>query len=205
MTSTRRYFDRYAYALDRRYAQPSLVDRLLRPGPRRGLELAAAVVAGRPGASVLDVGCGSGRVAEAVLEAGAGRYIGVDLSPRMLVLARARLARFGRVELREGDFRELDVTERFDVVLALGLFDYLDDPERAAGWLRERCASVLLASFTRRDRLKGPLRHLHYRLHGCRVFDYTEHRAAAVLGGVGFAGVETAASGRRGFLLTAAV
>jgi SAM-dependent methyltransferase len=204
MTSTRRYFDRHARSLDRRYAQPTLLDRLLRAGPARGRDLAVSVVAGRPGASVLDVGCGPGRVGEAVLDADAGDYLGIDLSPAMLDLARVRLARFEQAHLREGDFRALDVPGRFDVVLALGLFEYLDEPEPAAAWLRERCAATLVASFTRRDRLKGPIRHAHYRRHGCRVVDYTEARAGAILAGAGFAGVQVVSGGRRGFLVTAA-
>ena len=62
------------------------------------------MVAGHEGPSVLDVGCGPGRVGEAVLAAGAASYVGIDISPRMLVLARARLGGDTRVELLEGDF-----------------------------------------------------------------------------------------------------
>ncbi len=54
---------------------------------------------------VLDVGCGSGRIGEFVLEAGASRYLGIDFSEPMIELARSRLERFGeRVELMTEDF-----------------------------------------------------------------------------------------------------
>jgi SAM-dependent methyltransferase len=202
MNATRRYFERHARSFDRAYGRGVLV-RTLRPGPARGRALAAAVVRLHAHPHVLDVGCGPGRVAEAVLAAGASAYVGIDLSPRMLTVARDRLGPAAHVDLLEGDFLDLDVPGEFDVVLALGLFDYLEDPLPAARWLRARCASTLLASFTRRDRLKAPVRSLRYRIHGCRVFDYDERRVAALLQRVGFARIAFPWSGRRGFVVSA--
>src|SRR5439155_26687594 len=122
---TRRYFEKRAEAFDRLYTRTSLATRLLRRGPRRGRELAVSVVARHPSSSVLDVGCGPGRVGEAVIDAGAATYTGIDFSPHMLRLARDRLERFDSVELLEVDFLDFDTPRAFDVVLALGLFDYL--------------------------------------------------------------------------------
>lgn len=203
MTSTRRYFEKHARAFDRLYAGRGAVT-YLRRGPQLGRELAVSVVARHSAPDVLDVGCGPGRVAEAVIDAGAVTYIGIDLSPHMLALARRRLDPYQAVELLEGDFLELDVSRTFDVVLALGLFDYLEEPARAAAWMRARCTSTLVASFTRWDWVKGPARHARYELlHRCRVFDYTEERADALLTAAGFASVEFPYCGRRGFLVAA--
>jgi len=186
------------------YDEPGVVTRLLRPGPMRGLQLAVSVVAQHASPDVLDLGCGPGRVAEAVVDAGAATYLGIDLSPRMLALARRRLDRFDGVELVEGDFLELDVDRTFDVVLALGLFEYLDEPERAVRWIRSRCSSTLVASFTRWDWVKGPVRHLRYDvLNGCRIVDHTETDAAELLAGAGFSRVEFTNRGSRGFLVCA--
>ena len=202
MMSARRYFDRHARGFDRLY-EDRAVNRLLRGGPARGRDLAASVVGRRPNACVLDVGCGPGRVAEAVLMAGAAKYVGIDFSPRMLALARERLARFGAVELIEGDFLALDVPGRFDVVLALGLFDYVTEQARGAAWLRERCSSTLVASFTRRDLLKAPIRRVRYRIARCPLVDYAEIDVEALLRGAGFAGVEFPYRGPRGFVAQA--
>jgi len=75
-TPTLRYFEKRAEAFDRLYTRQSLGTRLLRRGPRRGRELAVSVVAQHSSPTVLDVGCGPGRVAEAVIEAGAAAYAG---------------------------------------------------------------------------------------------------------------------------------
>jgi SAM-dependent methyltransferase len=204
LTATRRYFERRADAIDRFYAVPTTGNHALRRGPWRGRELAVSVMARHLGADVLDLGCGPGRVAEAVIDAGAASYVGIDLSPHMLTLARERLDRFASVELLEGDFLDIDIGRTFDVVLALGLFDYLEEPARAAEWMRARCSSTLLASFTRWDWVKGPIRHFHYELlHRCPIHDYTEPVVEAMLTGAGFSRVEFASRGRRGFFVEA--
>ena len=76
------------------------------------LELAA-------GGDVIELGCGTGRVAVPLAEAGL-RVTGVDLSPAMLARARER-AEGLRLRLVEGDVRTLDLGERFgSVLLPLG-------------------------------------------------------------------------------------
>lgn len=204
MTPTRRYFEKRAEAFDRLYTRSSPATWWLRRGPRRSRELAATVVARHESPSVLDVGCGPGRVGEAVIEAGAATYAGIDFSPHMLELARARLGRFESVELVEGDFHELELARRFDVVLALGLFDYLEDPRRAARWMHAHTGKTLVATFSRRDRIKTPIRRLHYELiHRCPLYFYREAEAETLLRAAGFSRIELAARSRRGFFVTA--
>jgi SAM-dependent methyltransferase len=196
MTPTRRYFDRHARSFDRVYGRRSL-----RRAPRRGREVAVSIVAAHQAPAVLDVGCGPGRVAEAVIEAGAARYVGIDFSAEMLALARRRLDGCDGVELIEGDFLDADVSGAFDVVIALGLFDYLAEPARAAAWLRAHCRSTLVASFPRWEWIKAPLRHFYYRLYGCRLFEYSEAGVEELLSEAGFSSVEFPARGPRGFLV----
>ncbi len=58
--------------------------------------------------TVLDAGCGTGRVTEALLDrVPGGRVIGVDGSPSMIEQARTRLG--DRAELRVEDLLELEV------------------------------------------------------------------------------------------------
>jgi SAM-dependent methyltransferase len=74
--------------------------------PTRGLhlDLLLDVLQAFAPARVLELGIGTGRVAEAVLERTSAHVVGVDSSPAMLDIARTRLERFGdRVELVEAD------------------------------------------------------------------------------------------------------
>lgn len=60
------------------------------------------------GGIIADVPCGTGRIAEALLEAGY-RVVGIDVSPAMLAVARKKVARFGdRFEARVADVLDLD-------------------------------------------------------------------------------------------------
>lgn len=81
--------------------------------------------------TVLDAGCGSGRVTEALLERlPRGRVIAIDASPSMLEAARGRLARSiaqGRVELLLGDLLELELVDPVDAIISTATFHWIAD------------------------------------------------------------------------------
>ena len=88
-----------------------------------GLERRAvrAALAGLPkDALVLDAPCGTGRMAEVLLEEGY-RVVGFDVSDEMLAVAKKRLARFGdRFQTETGDIRSLgDGGRRFDAAMCI--------------------------------------------------------------------------------------
>ena len=89
----RNRFREKAQAFDDLYEDERPLARWLRPGLFRRRQLAAEAIAARSAPRVLDVGCGSGRIGEFALEAGAGHYVGIDFSEPMIELARARLDR----------------------------------------------------------------------------------------------------------------
>src|SRR5579862_3591034 len=149
-----------ARQFDDLYEDERLLVRLLRPGLFRRRELAVETVRAHAKPRLLDVGCGSGRIGEFVLEAGASRYVGIDFSEPMIELARARLERFGeRVELLTDDFLTAEIEGPFEVVLALGLFDYLPDAERFARRMFELTADggCVVGSFPAWSPVKGPI------------------------------------------------
>lgn len=74
-----------------------------------------------PGAAVLELGTGSGRVAAALAERGFA-VTGVDIARPMLEQAQARRAALaadaaGRIELKLGDMTALDLKRSFDLVV----------------------------------------------------------------------------------------
>ena len=60
---------------------------------------------------LVELAVGNGRVAIPVAQATGQRVIGIDSSPAMLAQARARAAAGVQLDLREGDMRELALTE----------------------------------------------------------------------------------------------
>lgn len=80
------------------------LDILLGPAGREGL----ASLAPGPGQTILDLGCGAGASAEALVQAvgPGGRVVCVDVSPDLTALARARLANHPNAEVIEADAQE---------------------------------------------------------------------------------------------------
>ncbi|HEX3509945.1 MAG TPA: class I SAM-dependent methyltransferase [Solirubrobacteraceae bacterium] len=101
-------------------------------------EWAAAIIARlelEGSETVLDAGCGSGRVTEQLLEAlPRGRVIAVDASPSMVEAARERLlgdpANEGRVAVELVDLVDLDLDEPVDAVFSSATFHWIRDHER---------------------------------------------------------------------------
>lgn len=84
-----------------------------------------AVVAAAPG-RVLEVGCGWGELAEWIARETGADVVAVDLSPRMVELARER-----GVDARLADVEELPFAdETFDVVVAAWMLYHVPDLER---------------------------------------------------------------------------
>jgi SAM-dependent methyltransferase len=90
--------------------------------------------------TVLDLGCGSGRLFRSFLDGGARTIIGLDGSEALLRRARLRIqgdprlaAAFaaGRIKLIHGDVRALSVTRLVHVhlVVAAGVVPHLDGPD----------------------------------------------------------------------------
>jgi trans-aconitate 2-methyltransferase len=81
--------------------------------------------------TVLDAGCGSGRVTRLLLERlPRGRVIGVDASPSMIDLAREAFAGDDRVELQAADLVDLQLSDAVDAVFSNATFHWILDHRR---------------------------------------------------------------------------
>lgn len=118
MTDTREYFNEVAAQWD------TMRKQFFGEGVRRAAIAAAGI---RPGATVADVGTGTGFLAEAALDQGA-RVIGIDISEGMLDQVSTRLS--GRpFEPRQTDGTELPLADaEVDAVLANMFLHHAEDP-----------------------------------------------------------------------------
>jgi len=85
----------------------------------------------KPGETVLDVGCGTGTLLQAlVARQPEGRFTGIDPDPQVLAIARRRLqSSTTTVELVEGYAQELPFPdEAFELVISTLIFHHLPDP-----------------------------------------------------------------------------
>jgi cyclopropane fatty-acyl-phospholipid synthase-like methyltransferase len=104
---------------------------------------AAVAEAGGLGASVLDVGCGTGEHALLAAQRGS-RATGVDLSPRAIATARDKAAARGLTArfLLLDALQLATLGERFDTVMDSGLFHIFGDADRAA-YVQSRASATV--------------------------------------------------------------
>jgi trans-aconitate 2-methyltransferase len=132
----------------------SAYDRVANPQARWGAEVLQRLPL-EGDETVLDAGCGTGRVTELLLERlPRGRVIALDASTSMLAEARGRLARFGdRVTFVQADLaRPLPLDEPVDAILSTATFHWVLDHDalfanlaavlRPGGWLVAQCGGA---------------------------------------------------------------
>ena len=201
-------FEERAHQFDDLYEDERWLVRTLRPGLFRRRQLAVDTVKAYDAPRVLDVGCGSGRIGEFVLkEGGARHYVGVDFSAPMIDMSRARLTRFeDKTELIVDDFLTAALSGPFEVILAVGLFDYLPEPHLFARKMFDLTApgGCVVGSFPTWSLVKGPIRKVRYEWIGnCPIFNYSRRELELMFGASGFERVEIQSPGRSGYLLRA--
>jgi ubiquinone/menaquinone biosynthesis C-methylase UbiE len=170
--SVREHFDRAADRFDAVYESSKplyqrVIDRLFRQVVVERFRLICAL-APVPGSwSVLDVGCGPGRYALALAACGASRVVGVDFAPDMIRIAEEEAHSRGlsdRCEFHVSEFKDFRTEETFDVVVATGYFDYLEDPLTDLRLMARACSGRIFASFPKRFEWRVPARVLRFKL-----------------------------------------
>ena len=154
--------------------------------PDGPVEAALLAALGGEAGRVLDIGTGTGRIAE--LFAPTARHVtGFDMSPEMLRIARARLQHLPNesFDLVQGDFSALPFAEAsFDTVLFHQVLHYAQAPERAlaeAARVTRAGGRVAVVDFAAHDREELRSAHAHARL------GFTDEQMMALLGAAGFA------------------
>lgn len=162
-------------------------------GPDKAVEDAlAAALADAPLGLVLDIGTGTGRMAELFADQ-AERVIALDKNLEMLRLARAKLQHLPalRIELVQGDFADLPFAPAsFDTVLFHQVLHFAQDPAAAlaeAARVTRPGGRIAIVDFASHDREELRLRHQHARL------GFSDRQMAELLRGAGFTAREPVA------------
>jgi SAM-dependent methyltransferase len=192
------YFDQRASRFAAFYRSEP-VARLLGRGPlfdrlRGSVDIVATIGARR----ALDVGCGSGPLFAPLVARGV-HVTGIDPAPAMVALARREAQRHqGSVTVEERGWQTIEEHDVYDAALALGVFDYVDDPADLLARMG-RAAPHVLASFPAPG-LRLRLRRVRYGARGVHVHGYRPDDLARLASASGLVAVELRPLGRAGYL-----
>lgn len=94
----------------------------------------------KPGATLLDVGCGPGTItADLASRLAPGRVVGIDPSASVIADAMAGSGGPANLEFKVGDIYTLDLPERFDIVHAHQVLQHVADPVDALRAMGRAC------------------------------------------------------------------
>ncbi len=178
---TQRYFDRVPKQWDALYSHENqsryLINKLLRKGLYERYQLTFEHCGNLSGARVLDIGCGTGRYSIECAKRGASRVVGIDFAPSMIDFSREMARQMGVAEVCKficDDFLNCQLEESFDIVLALGFFDYIKNPEPIFKKIVSLKPRRFVASFPKYSFIWGIQRTIRYHwIRKCPIYNYT--------------------------------
>lgn len=192
----RKYFEDSAKDFDDIYDNRGniverFINKVFRKGMRERVILTLQECKGN-GKTILDIGCGSGRVSLLLAEKGT-KVTGIDYSPRMIELANEYLERYETerntkldVEFRCCDFMEdFSNDDLFDITLALGVFDYLKYPLPFLEKMKKLTREKMLISCPAKSAFQTPIRKVWLYTRNCPVYFYSAKKLATMYQSIG--------------------
>lgn len=154
------------------------------------------------GARVLDIGCGTGLYSIEFAKRGADKVVGIDIAPLMVDYAQQRAQESmvqDHCEFICDDFLNHNFQGNFDIMVALGVFDYIENPEQYFQKISSLTKGRFLASFPKDSLFWGTQRKIRYKwIKKCPLYFYDYHGLVRLFKEADFAET-TIFSSNRGF------
>jgi ubiquinone/menaquinone biosynthesis C-methylase UbiE len=140
------------------------------------------------GQSICDVGCGSGRFVNVLAQKGA-RVTGLDFAPTMLKLSQELVQCHGvadRCDFVLSDVLDWKTDRKFDLVIAIGFWDYVADPLPRLQMIRSITRARFLSAWPRSGTWRAAIRKVRLNMAGCPVYFWTRPQVEEYLNRAGF-------------------
>jgi len=128
--------------------------------------------------SVLDVGTGSGRFCVPLAKQ-KEKIVGIDFSAPMIELAKRHSRESGvedRCDFHVGDFMEIDFDSTFDAILAIGVFDYVNNQVPFLKKMGQLADRKIVTTWPVLWSWRVLPRWVRLNLSGCPVYFYTANK-----------------------------
>lgn len=178
----KKYFDRVPKQWDAFYSHENrlmyLINKLLRKPLYQRYQLTFEHCGDLTGAAVLDIGCGTGRYSIECAKRGAKQVTGIDFAPQMIEFSKniaKEMNIHNTCEFICADFLNYPFGNSFDIVLALGFFDYIKDPAPLFKKVAQLNPRKFVASFPHFTPIWGFQRHIRYNwIKKCPIYYYNQ-------------------------------
>lgn len=188
----KKYFEIKAHSFDAVYTFKSsvamrFVNKFMRWEIRKRIEISLAKLKGRDIRSILDVGCGSGRLSVELVKYGKD-VLGIDFSNVMINLAQdlktEKMAK--NCDFIYADFLGYNFEKTFDAVVALGFFDYISRPAEYIKKISGITGKIFISSFPMDWTCRSFFRRIRLTFQRCPVYFYTPSKIKKLLKANGF-------------------
>jgi len=141
------------------------------------------------GKTFLDIGCGTGLFSIELARRGAKNVTGIDVAPRMIEICRSRAKEENlkhNTRFILGDIMDFDSDKSFDIIIGMGLLDYISEPLLVLNKMRKLTRKNVMLSFPILWSWRTIPRKIRLGLKKCSVYFYTRSKIRNLITKAGF-------------------
>lgn len=127
---------------------------------------------------ILDAGCGTGYHIGYYVERGAKRVVGIDVSSKMLEIAKEKFRGYNKIEFHQADIVKFEYPKKFDKIISMGVLDHIEDTSAVLDFFYARLKKngALLVSFPNKS-LFGKIYKILSRGRGIKIWNVSREEA----------------------------
>jgi len=163
-------------------------NRFLRPSMKERIPLTINECGNLSNKTVLDVGCGSGRLSLLLAKEDA-KVTGIDYSPNMITLAKKyqNQQNLNSIEFICCDFpKEVPTQKKYDISIAIGVLDYIKNPLDFLKKMASLTNNKMIISYPIKYSYNSLPRKLWLKSKNCPVFFYSKNEIIELYNQLGF-------------------
>ena len=189
------FFDGYAsrfysiYKEEQKNPLRRFLDRTLRYSMFHRFQKVSEIIENSKSQKILDAGCGPGWHDILLVKSLNVNITGIDVAPEMIKIAKDECDKrnlYSNLKFITADILEHTFNEKFDVIFALGVVEYFDNPYDLLKKMKIICNNKILFSVPVLNHWLTPQRKIRYKLRKCPLWFYDEKKIQKLMSELSF-------------------